>query len=602
MSKPSATLQKKAADTDVRIGHYRFGQTLGQGSFGKVKLAEHEITGHKVAVKILNRQEIEASKMDQKILREIRILKLLRHPHIIRLYEVITTPTDIFMIMEYVSGGELFDHIVNNGRLQESDARRCFQQIICGVEYIHHFRVVHRDLKPENLLLDREMNIKIADFGLSNLMTDGHFLKTSCGSPNYAAPEVISGKLYAGPEVDVWSCGVILYALLCGRLPFDEESIPLLFKKIKEGQYTMPPFISKHCANLISRILVVDPVKRITIDQIRKHEWFLINLPAYLALSPEEQQQSEETICHDLVEYVAAKMDIPFEIAMRSLRSGQKTDLSVSYYILLHHRKGLQLQQDQPRKLDMMSSSSGASAPALQPSPVMAMLLSRRPSNKTSDETTRLAYNQPTSTPGNVSFSASPVLPSGFASPPEAAPPSFGAPSAADRKDAFGGWPESNLGFGASQPFPIPGRVPMQSPPVVSQELPLSLLSCVPPNNPLGPPISSERNAPQPHDNWRLGLFSQLHSRALMQHIYTVLRENNMRWKVVAPFHLCCKPSTALPCCRGITVGIQLYRMADQHDRGYLVDLNIMAGSVPRCVDMLAQLYTQLLQNLESAA
>jgi carbon catabolite-derepressing protein kinase len=146
-------------------------------------------------------------------------------------YTVITTPQEIIMVIEY-AGGELFDFLVSNGKVPEDSARRFFQQIICAVEYCHRHKIVHRDLKPENLLLDLNLNVKIADFGLSNIMTDGNFLKTSCGSPNYAAPEVIGGKLYAGPEVDVWSCGVILFVLLCGKLPFDDDYIPNLFKKI----------------------------------------------------------------------------------------------------------------------------------------------------------------------------------------------------------------------------------------------------------------------------------------------------------------------------------------------------------------------------------
>ncbi|MBA0831568.1 hypothetical protein Goarm_016027 [Gossypium armourianum] len=155
------------------------------------------------------------------------------HPHIIRLYEVIETTTKIFIVTEYAESGDLFDYIVQKRRLKEDEARKLFQQIISGVEYCHRCMVVHRDLKPENLLLDSNFNVKIADFGFSNIMRDGHFLKTSCGSPNYAAPEIVSGKLYAGPEVDAWSCGVILYALLSGTLPFEDESFHNLYKKIK---------------------------------------------------------------------------------------------------------------------------------------------------------------------------------------------------------------------------------------------------------------------------------------------------------------------------------------------------------------------------------
>ncbi|CAI7846608.1 unnamed protein product [Closterium sp. NIES-54] len=233
MDGPSYGRGYGGANAEFYLPNYRLGKTLGIGSFGKVKVAEHVLTGHKVAIKILNRKKIRSMDMDEKVKREIKILRLFMHPHIIRQYEVIETPTDIFVIMEYVKCGELFDYIVEKGRLAEDEARRFFQQIISGVEYCHRNMVVHRDLKPENLLLDGKGNIKIADFGLSNVMRDGHFLKTSCGSPNYAAPEVISGKLYAGPEVDVWSAGVILYALLCGSLPFDDENIPSLFKKIK---------------------------------------------------------------------------------------------------------------------------------------------------------------------------------------------------------------------------------------------------------------------------------------------------------------------------------------------------------------------------------
>lgn len=191
------------------------------------------------------------------------------------------------MVLEYAPL-ELFDYIVKHGRLNESQSRRFFQQIICAVEYCHRHKIVHRDLKPENLLLDNNLNVKIADFGLSNIMTDGNFLKTSCGSPNYAAPEVISGKLYAGPEVDVWSCGVILYVLLVGRLPFDDEFIPSLFKKIASGNFHVPAYLPPGAVKIIKACLQVSPVQRISIQEIRHDEWFKKDLPAYLELPVEE--------------------------------------------------------------------------------------------------------------------------------------------------------------------------------------------------------------------------------------------------------------------------------------------------------------------------
>ncbi|KAI7633617.1 Pkinase-domain-containing protein, partial [Hortaea werneckii] len=172
--------------------------------------------------------------------------------------------------------------------MAEDKARKFFQQIVCAVEYCHRHKIVHRDLKPENLLLDENLNVKIADFGLSNIMTDGNFLKTSCGSPNYAAPEVISGKLYAGPEVDVWSCGVILYVLLVGRLPFDDEYIPALFKKIAQGNYMVPNYLSSGAVRLIKKMLQVNPVNRITVPEIRQDPWFLKDLAEYLKVADQD--------------------------------------------------------------------------------------------------------------------------------------------------------------------------------------------------------------------------------------------------------------------------------------------------------------------------
>ncbi|OJJ48745.1 hypothetical protein ASPZODRAFT_130863 [Penicilliopsis zonata CBS 506.65] len=270
-----------------RLDQYKTVRNLGEGSFGKVKLAIHQPSGRQVALKIIPRRKLLSRDMVGRVEREIQYLQLLRHPHIIKLYTVIATKTDIVMVLEYAER-ELFDYLVKRGKCNDDEARKFFQQIICAVEYCHRHKIVHRDLKPENLLIDSEKKVKIADFGLSNIMTDGNFLKTSCGSPNYAAPEVISGKLYAGPEVDVWSCGVILYVLLVGRLPFDDDYIPALFRKIAAGNFHMPSYISSGAARLIKSMLQVHPVHRITIPEIRQDPWFLKDLPKYLQPPPEE--------------------------------------------------------------------------------------------------------------------------------------------------------------------------------------------------------------------------------------------------------------------------------------------------------------------------
>lgn len=334
----------------VQIGHYRLGKTLGIGAFGKVKLGEHVITGHKVAIKILNRKKIKMLDMGEKVRREIKILKMCTHPHIIRLFEVIDTPTDIFVVMEYVSGGELFDYIVSKGRLPKEEAQSLFQQIVSGLEYCHHYGIVHRDLKPENLLLDEHNNIKIADFGLSNLMRDGEFLRTSCGSPNYAAPEVISGALYAGPEVDVWSCGVILYALLCGSLPFDDESIPNLFKKIKSGMYSLPSHLNPLTRDLIPKMLVVDPMKRITMAETRAHPWFQQNLPQYLRAPPNLIEKLVAVVDEGCVAAVA-RAGFPGGGLTRARAAagglpGHRKDLRVAYELFLEAKTNAQRVQE----------------------------------------------------------------------------------------------------------------------------------------------------------------------------------------------------------------------------------------------------------------
>jgi len=340
----------------VKIANYIIGETLGSGTFGKVKVGIHQLTGHKVAIKVMNRQKIKSLDVVGKIRREIQNLKLFRHPHIIKLYEVISTPSDIFMVMEHVGGGELFDYIVKNGKLKERDARRFFQQIISGVDYCHRHMIVHRDLKPENLLLDKDLNVKIADFGLSNMMTDGDFLRTSCGSPNYAAPEVISGKLYAGPEVDVWSCGIILYALLCGTLPFDDEHVPTLFRKIKSGQFVTPDHVNVQVSGLISKMLVVNPLERATIKDVREHDWFKVDLASYLF--PAGTDVDASIIDTEVIQEVCAKCRVSESEVHQALLSGDPQDQLVIVYNLIMDNKRIADETDKMQIQDFFAVPS----------------------------------------------------------------------------------------------------------------------------------------------------------------------------------------------------------------------------------------------------
>ena len=194
---------------------------------------------------------------------------MIRHPNIIQLFEIIETPKQLFLIMEYVSGGELFDYIVKKQKLKEVEACRFFQQIICGIEHLHELGIVHRDLKPENLLLDYQRKIRLVDFGLSNTYKQGEKLKTACGSPCYAAPEMIKGNAYLGSRVDIWSCGVILFAMIAGYLPFEDCDTNKLYQKILVGQYTLPKNISSECADILSKIMETDPDKRLTANEIK---------------------------------------------------------------------------------------------------------------------------------------------------------------------------------------------------------------------------------------------------------------------------------------------------------------------------------------------
>uniref|UniRef100_A0A3P8YNV7 MAP/microtubule affinity-regulating kinase 3 n=1 Tax=Esox lucius TaxID=8010 RepID=A0A3P8YNV7_ESOLU len=267
------------ADEQPHIGNYRLLKTIGKGNFAKVKLARHILTGREVAIKIIDKTQLNPTSL-QKLFREVRIMKILNHPNIVKLFEVIETEKTLYLIMEYASGGEVFDYLVAHGRMKEKEARAKFRQIVSAVQYCHQKHIVHRDLKAENLLLDADMNIKIADFGFSNEFTMGNKLDTFCGSPPYAAPELFQGKKYDGPEVDVWSLGVILYTLVSGSLPFDGQNLKELRERVLRGKYRIPFYMSTDCENLLKRFLVLNPAKRGTLEvreegpnQIMKDRW-----------------------------------------------------------------------------------------------------------------------------------------------------------------------------------------------------------------------------------------------------------------------------------------------------------------------------------------
>uniref|UniRef100_A0A665TNJ1 non-specific serine/threonine protein kinase n=1 Tax=Echeneis naucrates TaxID=173247 RepID=A0A665TNJ1_ECHNA len=251
------------SDEQPHIGNYRLLKTIGKGNFAKVKLARHILTG---------REQFNIFFFYQ-LFREVRIMKTLNHPNIVQLFEVIETEKTLYLIMEYASGGEVFDYLVAHGRMKEKEARAKFRQIVSAVHYCHQKNIVHRDLKAENLLLDADSNIKIADFGFSNEFTAGSKLDTFCGSPPYAAPELFQGKKYNGPEVDIWSLGVILYTLVSGSLPFDGQNLKELRERVLRGKYRVPFYMSTDCEGILRRFLVLNPAKRCSLEQIMKDKW-----------------------------------------------------------------------------------------------------------------------------------------------------------------------------------------------------------------------------------------------------------------------------------------------------------------------------------------
>lgn len=313
-------------------GNYMLGKTLGEGAFGLVKSGTHITTGEKVAIKILDKTRMKEEEDDfNRVKKEINILKKLRHKNVIQLYEIIESQHKIYLVIELCEGKELFDYIVDNQRLEEAEACKFFQELIDGVEYLHSQNIVHRDLKPENLLLDSDKNLKITDFGLSTVYSNESLLTTPCGTPSYAPPEMLKGEEYHGLLSDVWSCGVILYAMLCGYLPFSESNEDMNCRNIIEGNFEIPDFLSPGVIDLLANVMKIDPIERYDIQQIRQHPWFGIVQP--LSCPGIVLEYHKLPIDYDLLSQILKDhFDIDYNSMVSALETEERTQELLSDY------------------------------------------------------------------------------------------------------------------------------------------------------------------------------------------------------------------------------------------------------------------------------
>ncbi|XP_058057128.1 serine-rich adhesin for platelets [Anopheles bellator] len=338
-------------------GLYDLEETLGSGHFAVVKLARHVFTGEKVAVKV-----IEKTKLDEisraHLFQEVRCMKLVQHPNVVRLYEVIDTQTKLYLILELGDGGDLYDYIMRHEKgLSENVAREYFRQIVRAISYCHQLHVVHRDLKPENVVFFEKLGVvKLTDFGFSNKFCPGQKLETSCGSLAYSAPEILLGDSYDAPAVDVWSLGVILFMLVCGHPPFQEANDSETLTMIMDCKYTMPPHVSDGCRNLISKMLVRAPEKRATLHQIAQDEWLMEgscgetteNLPLV-----SREQVSEEDHSLIIQKMINGKIATKEEI-LEALDRNEYNHITATYFLLAERKLRSHRQEEaQKRKPEL---------------------------------------------------------------------------------------------------------------------------------------------------------------------------------------------------------------------------------------------------------
>ena len=315
------------------LENYTFLKTIGEGTFGKVKLALHKLTQEKVAIKILEKKKINSKKDLERIEKEIKYMKILNHPNIVKIYEIIEDENNFYIVMEYVPGGELFNYIVKNKRLTENEASFFYSQIIHIIQEIHKHKICHRDLKPENLLLTQNKTIKIIDFGLSNEYID--YLMTPCGSPCYASPEVIKGMKYSGLGIDLWASGIILFSMLCGYLPFDDKNNDVLFKKILKCKIEFPKnnnvIISENAKDLILKILQLELAKRITLDEILVHPFLVYGNKKYKEKIKMDINKQDKLI----IDYMTNVLRIAKEEKIRRyINNNRHNNLTTIFYLL----------------------------------------------------------------------------------------------------------------------------------------------------------------------------------------------------------------------------------------------------------------------------
>ena len=356
MNKKAAHARR--AEKLLRVGLYDLDNVLGKGNFAIVRLGVHKLTKTKVAVKIVDKGDLDAENL-KKISREIEIMRKLSHRHIIQLYQVMETESMIYIVTEYAANGEIFDHLVRNGRMSEGRACRVFTQILSAVKYCHTQGVVHRDLKAENLLLDSDNNIKLADFGFSNFFSRDRLLSTWCGSPPYAAPELFEGKQYVGPKADIWSLGVVLYVLVSGSLPFDGATLQELRSRVVGCQYRVPFFLSEQCEHLLKGLLVIDPERRLSLEQIASHQWTLkwsragdpqtAQMLDVIARPPSAGGGADADgaalpsppppppvgpIKENIVDYIVRAVNVASETVIECVRQNKCDDISAMYHML----------------------------------------------------------------------------------------------------------------------------------------------------------------------------------------------------------------------------------------------------------------------------